>query len=82
MRKSKHGGTIFVAPSESTTSTSCSSGASHPNVLRTRVRGLRRGLSCAPPDCAAIEYRWFGNDGPCALAKKLSNSTFCSAHSQ
>ena len=53
-------------------------GASQPNVFEPWRRGSsrRRGLSCAPPDCAAIVYRWFGNDGPCALAKKLSNSTF------
>ena len=39
-------------------------------------------FSCVPPDCAAIVYRWFGNDGPCALAKKLSPSTYDEAHDQ
>ena len=77
MRKSKHGGTFRKRPSLSYTSTVCSGGASHPNVLEPCVSsGVLRGLSWAPPEVAAIEYRWFGNDGPCALAKKLSNRTF------
>ncbi len=80
MRKSKQGWTIFVRPSESSTATSWVSGASQPNVLEPIVMpGIRLGLSCAPPDCAAIEYRWLGNDGPCALAKKLSNRAYSSA---
>ena len=39
-----------------------------------------RGFAYAPPDCAAIVYRWFGNDGPSADAKKLSFRTKCFAH--
>ena len=34
-----------------------------------------RGFWNAPPDCAAIVNRWFGNDGPSADAKKLSART-------
>ena len=37
--------------------------------------GTSSGVSCVPADCAAIENRWFGNDGPIADAKKSSPST-------
>jgi hypothetical protein len=83
VRKSKQGWTFFSRPSLSITSTSCSSGASHPKVFEPCVTpGIRRGLSRAPPEVAAIEYRWFGNDGPWALAKKLSNRAYSSAQRQ
>ena len=40
------------------------------------------GLLWVPPEVAAIVYRWFGNDGPWAEAKKLSDSANSSAHRQ
>ena len=39
-------------------------------------------IRASGPEVAAIEYMWFGNDGPCALAKNLSPSTYDEAHDQ
>ena len=69
-----------MSPSESITCTTAFSGRSHPQL--NDWTPLRSGLSTAPPDCAAIVYRWFGNDGPWALAKKRSNRTYSLAHRQ
>ena len=69
-----------MSPSESMTWTTAFSGRSHPQLYE--AAPLRSGLSTAPPDCAAIVYRWFGNDGPCALAKNRSNRTYSFAHRQ
>ena len=83
MRKSKHGGTLICLPSLSVMGTYGFGIESQPHALcRPVSRWCRRsslmswtGLSWVPPDCAAIVYRWLGNEGPWADAKKSSPRT-------